>query len=154
MDGGGVMADRLVVVPLPLDEANSYVGRFHRHSNPVTGHKFSLGAALGDQIVGVAIVGRPIARMLDDGLTLEVLRNCTEGERNVCSFLYGACWRAARAMGYRKMVTYTLQSETGSSLRAAGWKIVREVPAQSWNRPSRPTVDKHPLQARFRWEAV
>lgn len=146
------MADRLTVVPLPLDQANAYVAQHHRHSNPTVGHKFSLGAAIGDEIVGVAIVGRPVARRLDDGWALEVLRVCSTGERNVCSFLYGACWRAARALGYRKLVTYTLASEAGSSLRAAGWRVVGEVPARSWTTPSRPRVDKHPLQERLRWE--
>lgn len=145
---------RLCVVPLPLDEANAYVERHHRHSNPTVGHKFSLGAALGYQIVGVAIVGRPVARPLDDGWTLEVLRVCSTGERNVCSFLYGACWKAARALGYRKLVTYTLATEPGSSLRAVGWRVVGEVTARSWDAPSRPRVDKHPLQERLRWEVT
>jgi len=147
-----VSGDRLTVVPLALDEANAYVARHHRHSNPVVGHKFSLAAAVGGEIVGVAIVGRPVARGLDDGWTLEVLRVCSTGERNVCSFLYGACWRAARALGYRKVVTYTLKTESGSSLRAAGWSVLGEVNARSWHTPSRPRVDKHPLQERLRWE--
>lgn len=145
---------RLAVVPLPLDQANAYVAEHHRHSNPTVGHKFSLAAALGEEIVGVAIVGRPVARPLDDGWTLEVLRVCSAGERNVCSFLYGACWRAARALGYRKLVTYTLKTESGSSLKAAGWRIVGEVTARSWDAPSRPRIDKHPLQERLRWEVA
>jgi hypothetical protein len=145
---------RLTVVPLPLDEANAYVERYHRHSNPVVGHKFSLGAALGEDIVGVAIVGRPVARRLDEGWTLEALRVCSAGERNVCSFLYGACWRATRALGYRKLVTYTLTTETGSSLRAAGFRVVASTPGRSWDVPSRPRVDKHPLQERLRWEVA
>lgn len=143
---------KLEVVPIPLDEANAYVERHHRHSNPTVGHKFSIAAAIGDEVVGVAIVGRPLARPLDDGWTLEVLRLCSTGERNVGSFLYGACWRATRTLGYRKLVTYTLTSESGSSLRAAGWRVVGEVKARSWTTPSRPRVDKHPLQERFRWE--
>jgi hypothetical protein len=145
---------KLCIVPLPLDEANAYVAEHHRHSNPTVGHKFTLGAVLGEEIVGVAIVGRPVARPLDDGWTLEVLRVCSVGERNVCSFLYGACWRAARALGYRKLVTYTLATEPGSSLRAAGWTVVGEVTARSWDAPSRPRVDKHPLQERLRWEVA
>jgi hypothetical protein len=146
------MNQRMTLVPLPLDEANAYVEQHHRHSNPVVGHKFSLGAAVGDKIIGVSIVGRPVARGADDGLTLEVLRVCSTGERNVCSFLYGASWRAARALGYRKVITYTLKAEPGSSLRAAGWRVVGEVTARSWTTPSRPRVDKHPLQERLRWE--
>lgn len=100
----------------------------------------------------MVIVGRPIARHLDDGWTLEVLRCCTDGTANACSFLYGAAWRAARTLGYRKLVTYTLTSEPGTSLRAAGWRIVGQVNARSWDTPSRPRVDKHELQERFRWE--
>src|SRR5690348_12317028 len=106
------------VVPLPLGEANALVARWHRHSNPVVGHKFSLGAADGQEIVGAAIVGRPVGRRLDDGLTLEVLRCVTNGHRNACSFLYGASWRAAKALGYTRLVTYTLKSESGASLKA------------------------------------
>lgn len=145
-------AERLTIVPVSLDEANTFVKQHHRHMHPVDFHKFSLGAAVGDRIVGVAIVGRPVAKARDDGWTLEVLRNCTDGTPNACSFLYGAAWRAARTLGYRRMGTYTLQTESGASLRAAGWRIVREVPAKSWSHPSRPRVDKHLLQARFAWE--
>ena len=147
------MTDRVLsIVPLDLSEANDLVRRWHRHSNPTVGHKFSLGVAIGDELVGAAIVGRPVARPLDDGWTLEVLRCVTDGTPHACSKLYAACWRAAKAMGYRKLVTYTLQSESGSSLRAAGWRVIAESPARSWNVPSRPRVDKHPLQQRFRWE--
>ncbi len=145
-------ARRLVLVPLPLDEANALVDQWHRHSNPVVGHKFSLGAAVGSDVVGAAIVGRPVARHLDDGWTLEVLRCVTNGERNACSFLYGACWRATQALGYRKLVTYTLKSESGASLEASNWTVVAESPGRSWDVPSRPRVDKHPLQERLRWE--
>ena len=146
------MSDRLVIVPLSLADANRYVAEHHRHSNPTTGHKFSIGAAIGERVVGVAICGRPVARGLDNGWTLEVLRVCSTGTQNVCSFLYGACWRAARALGYRKLVTYTLKSEPGVSLKASGWRIVGEVKARSWDTPSRPRVDRHELQERFRWE--
>lgn len=145
---------KLTVVPMTLTEANLYVERHHRHSVPTVGHKFSIGASLGDEVAGVAIVGRPVARGLDDGWTLEVLRVCTEEKRNANSLLYGACWRAARALGYRKLVTYTLKTETGASLRGAGWKIVGEVCKRSWDTPSRPRVDKDERQERFRWEMV
>ena len=144
----------LVVIPLTLAEANAYVERNHRHSVPTVGHKFSVGAAAGDRIVGVGIVGRPVARGLDDGWTLEVLRVCTDGTRNACSLLYATCWRAARALGYRKLVTYTLKSEPGTSLKAAGWRVVGEVSKRSWNTPSRPRVDRDERQERFRWEVA
>ena len=117
----------LEIVPISLAEANQYVSEHHRHHKPVVGHKFSVGCTDGENIVGVAIVGRPVARYLDDGWTLEVNRLCTDGTRNACSMLYAAAWRAARAMGYRKIITYILDTEPGTSLRAAGWKCVGDV---------------------------
>ena len=143
---------KLTAVPMPLDEANAFVKQQHRHHGPVIGHKFSIGAALGDKIVGVAIVGRPVARYRDDGLTLEVTRLATDGTRNACSFLYGACARAAFALGYKRIGTYILKSEPGASLRAAGWRLIGETPGRSWSVPSRPRVDKHPLQGKLLFE--
>lgn len=139
--------------PITLREARAYVARYHRHSKPPWGMKFALGAALGDELVGVAIVGRPVARYLDDGWTLEALRVCTRGDRNVCSFLYGAAWRATRALGYRRLVTYTLATEPGTSLRAAGLRVVAEVKPQGWDRPNRARDNGDPQQ-RFRWEVA
>jgi hypothetical protein len=138
---------------MTLGEANHFVREHHRHHGQVVGHKFSLGAADGETVVAVAIVGRPVGRRLDDGWTLEVNRLCSNGHRNACSFLYGASWRATRALGYRKLITYTMPEEGGASLRAAGWRVVGETPGRSWSVPSRPRVDTHPLQARLRWEA-
>lgn len=147
-------------MPVSLDEANAFVAQHHRHHKPVVGAKFSLGVVVTDEgaekaqeIVGVAIVGRPVGRRLDDGWTLEVTRACTNGTPNANSFLYAASWRAAKALGYRRLITYTMKSESGRSLRAAGWKLVGETPGRSWSVPSRPRVDKHPLQGRLRWEA-
>lgn len=147
------MTDCLCTVPLDLAEANAFVDRLHRHHKPVPGHKFSIGAAFGDRIVGVAIIGRPVSRVRDDGLTLEVTRLCSDGTRNTCSFLLGACRRATFALGYKRLGTYTLASEGGASLRAAGWRIVGEVRGRSWSCPSRPRVDTHPLQDKLLWEA-
>lgn len=147
------MDNRLALVPVDLDEANAFVALHHRHHRPVVGHKFSLGAALGDNIVGVAIVGRPVARRRDDGMTLEVTRLCTDGTRNACSFLYGAAARACFALGYRRVGTYLLASETGASVRAAGWRLVGGTPGRSWSVPSRPRVDTHPLEPRLLFEA-
>ena len=101
----------------------------------------------------MAIVGRPTARMSDDGLTLEVVRVATDGTKNACSALYGACRRAVFALGYKKLITYTLPEEGGASLRGAGWKLIGEAGGGSWNRKDRPRVDKHPLQKKIRWEA-
>jgi hypothetical protein len=144
---------KLALCPLDLDEANAFVAQHHRHHKPVVGHKFSLGAVLGDNIVGVAIVGRPVARGRDDGTTLEVTRLCTDGTRNACSFLYGAAARAAFALGFKRIGTYILASENGASLSAAGWRQIGEVRGRSWSCQSRPRVDKHPTQAKLLFEA-
>ena len=109
------------ICPMTLREANAFVEQHHRHHKPVVGHKFSIGCTDGKEIVGVAIVGRPVSRHLDDGWTLEVNRLCTDSTHNACSMLYAAAWRAARAMGYRRLVTYILDSESGTSLKASGW---------------------------------
>lgn len=145
---------RLTVVPSELDEANAFVKQHHRHHDPVIGHKFSL--AVADEIGtvrGVAIIGRPTSRRRQDGWTLEVTRLATDGCPNACSALYAASWKATKALGYRRLGTYTLKTESGASLRAAGWRVVGETPGRSWSVPSRPRVDKHPLQARLLWEA-
>lgn len=131
----------LEIVPVALDEANAFVAQHHRHHKPVIGHKFSIAVADGDVVRGVAIVGRPVARGLDNGWTLEVNRCCTDGTRNVCSMLYGAAWRAAKALGFRRLVTYTLPSEGGASLRAAGWRLIGERGGGNWNTPARPRID-------------
>lgn len=144
---------RLAVVPMELEDANAFIRQHHRHHPEVVGHKFSLGAVDDQrQLRGVATVGRPNARGLQDGWTLEVTRLATDGCPNACSALYAAAWRAARAMGYRKLVTYTLASEPGTSLKAGGWKDVAKVKGRSWDTPTRPRIDKHPLQDKIRWE--
>lgn len=141
----------LQIVPCDIDEANEYVRQFHRHHGPLPGAKFAIAVALEQKVVGVALIGRP-CRMLQDGWTLEVTRVATDGTKNACSALYAAAWRAARAMGYRKLTTLILKSEPGTSLIAAGWKLVGEAGGGSWSRPSRPRVDKHPLQRKLRYE--
>lgn len=145
---------RLTVVPLSLADANEYVAQYHRHHEPVIGHKFSIGVA--DEtggLRGAAIVGRPVARPRDDGVTLEVTRLVTDGCPNACSALYAAAWRAAKAMGYVRIGTYILADEPGTSLRAAGWKSLYTTPGRSWSVPSRPRVDRHPLGQKQLWEA-
>lgn len=148
------MTSRLQAVPVDLDEANAFVARHHRHHKAVVGHKFSIGAAMGEEIVGVAIVGRPVSRRRDDGMTLEVTRLCTDGTRNACSFLYGASARAAFALGFKRIGTYILKSEGGGSVKAAGWRLIGETPGRSWSVKSRPRVDTHPLEPRLLFEAV
>lgn len=140
--------------PITLKAAREFVGRLHRHHRPPQGGLFAVAVATGAGVVGVAIVGRPVARMLADGFTAEVTRLCTDGTKNACSMLYAAAWRAARALGYRRLVTYTLTSEPGTSLRAAGWRLIGEAGGRSWDRDSRPREDNHPLQRKFRWEAA
>lgn len=143
--------------PVDLDEANEYVNRYHRHHKPVqAGYKFCIGVNDGDKIVGVSIVGLPVARNLCDGYTLEVRRVCTDGTKNASSMLYGACWRAARAMGYRRLITYILKEEPGVSLRAAGWRLVGEAGGGTWNRPNtgRIRFDTHPITQKKLYEVV
>lgn len=142
----------LTLTTVSLAAANTYVAEHHRHHKPVRGHKFSLGCADDGRLVGVAIVGRPVSRHLDDGLTLEVNRLCTDGTRNACSFLYGAAWRAARALGYRKIVTYILESENGASLRAAGWTCAGPAGGLRWTGKRRPETDLYPAQMKLRFE--
>lgn len=146
--------NRLTIVPVDFAEANAFVAKNHRHHRPIPGAKFSVACALDGEVVGVAMIGRPVARMLDDGWTLEVNRVATDGTPNACSALYGAAWRVTRAMGYRKLITYILASEPGTSLNAAGWKIVGTVVGRSWDCASRPRVDKHPTQDKIRYEVA
>ncbi len=143
---------KLSLVALDFDIAADFVRQLHRHHTPPVGHKFSLGAMLGETIVGVAIVGRPVARMRDDSETLEVTRLCTDGTKNAPSFLYGAAARATFALGYKRLGTYILKSEPGTSLKAAGWKLIGERGGGSWSVPSRPRLDKHPLQGKLLYE--
>jgi hypothetical protein len=145
----------LRAVPVSFREACAFVDDWHRHHRAPQGHKFSIGVANeADELVGVAIVGRPVARLLDDRLTLEVTRVATNGTANACSLLYGAAWRAAKALGYRRLVTYTQAAESGASLRAVRWRVVARLPARrgwsSVNRPRTPRGNDH--MARTRWE--
>lgn len=142
----------LELVPISLKEANAFVERYHRHHRPVTGHKFSIAASVNGEIVGVAIVGRPVSRYLDDGWTLEVNRLCTDGTKNACSFLYSAAWRVAKNLGYKKLITYILKSENGASLKASGWKCVGKCGGKCWTGIRRPQVDLYPAQMKLKWE--
>jgi hypothetical protein len=144
----------LVLVPTSMQDASAFVAQHHRHHRPPPGGLFAVAVAEGERVVGVAIVGRPVARMSNDGWTAEVTRLATDGSRNACSMLYGACWRAARALGWKRLITYTLPEEGGTSLRAAGWKCLGEAGGGTWNREQRPRVDKHPTQTKLKWEAA
>mgnify|MGYP003120591938 FL=1 len=150
------MSQKLQPTPIALREANEFVRNFHRHNKPTQGGKFAIGAVYDDELVGVAIVGRPVSSILDDGMTAEVTRVCVRDHapRNACSFLYGRCWRIWQQMGGKRMVTYTLQTEGGASLRGVGWRLMGEVKPQTWDRSNRPR-EWQPIygQLKFRWEA-
>lgn len=141
----------LEVKPIAFKAACAFIKDRHRHHKPPQGNKFSIGAFWWGELVGVATVGRPVARGADDGFTAEVTRLCTDGRANACSLLYGACARAAKGMGYRKIVTYILASEQGISLRASGWVHDADVRGRSWSCDTRPREDKHPTEDKQRW---
>lgn len=147
----------LHLVPVTFADARGFVAMWHRHHEPPQWMKFAVGAATGSGVlVGVAITGRPVARHLDDGATLEVTRVATDGTPNACSMLYGASARATFALGYRRLITYTQAAETGASLRGAGWRVIAERPPRAgWDRPSRPRRDSGGGGiARTLWEAA
>jgi hypothetical protein len=141
--------------PVNFDVACAFVRNKHRHHLPPLSHKFSIGLEDDGELVAVVITGRPVARAFDDGWTLEVLRLCTDDTPHAASKLYAAAWRAARAMGYRRLITYTLAEEPGTSLRAAGWKelyTTKDRPG-GWDAPSRPRDVKAPTGPKTLWEA-
>jgi hypothetical protein len=142
------------IKPVSLKFAQEFVREHHWHNKPPIGHKFSVGLFDGDKCVGVAVAGRPVARVLDNGFTLEVTRTCTDGTRNANSMLYGAIVRAAIALGYEKCVTYTQHDESGASLRGAGWTPVADLPPRGgWDMPGRRRADIGSANvARIRWE--
>lgn len=144
----------LVVRPLTIAQANEFIGRLHRHHKPVTGHRFSIGAFLGDACVGVCVVGRPVARMLDQYRMAEVTRLATDGTKNACSILYAAAARACDAMGFDSVQTYTLPEEGGVSLRAAGWTLEGETGGGDWNRATGSHTGRRtdqPMSVKYRW---
>lgn len=126
------------VVPITLKQANAFVIQHHRHHGKVQGCKFCIGAVDNNgELRGVAITGRPVSRYLDNGTTAEITRLCTDGYKNACSFLYSACVRVAKEMGYKKIITYILETENGASLKAAGW-LEQGICGGNWNVKSRP----------------
>jgi hypothetical protein len=145
----------LVLRPTTITAAREYVAEHHRHNRPPVGGLFAAGVESDGQLVGVAIAGRPVARALQDGRTIEVTRCCTDGTRNACSMLYGAITRAAKALGWRVAYTYTLdnEAESGASLRASGWvEDERIAPRAGWDTPSRRRDnDRTPDGGRIRW---
>lgn len=152
----------MICRPVELRAANAFVREHHRHHQPVQGHRFSLSAWVGAELVGVAIIGRPVARGCDPASTVEVTRLCTNGTKNACSFLYAAAARAAAALGYETIQTYILDWEPGTSLRAAGWARVATVAGRQWEHSTERQLrlDGHtrridqPTEAKQRWAKV
>lgn len=140
--------------PVSISQAKEFVSLHHRHHKAPLGGLFAVGIEDENTLIGVAIIGRPVARMLQDGYTAEVTRLCVlEGHHNGCSMLYSAAWRAAKSLGYKRMISYILESETGTSLKASGWKL-SDIKSNggSWSRPSRERTDDHPTEPKKRWE--
>ena len=142
---------KLKAVPVTQKRAAEFVKEMHRHHPPARGDLFRVGAQMDGKLVGIAQVGRPVARALDDGKTCEVIRLCTDGADNACSFLYARAARIAAAMGYEKIITYILEEETGTSLKAAGWEKEALVAGRSWSCKSRPREDHAPTCNKTRW---
>jgi hypothetical protein len=144
----------LEVRPVDFKDAQDFIQKTHRHHIPVVGWKFGIAAFHNGKMVGVVVVGRPVSRRLDDGVTAEVTRLATDGTKNACSKLYSAASQACKAMGYKRLVTYILESENGASLKASGWKLIEsKAGGGSWSAPSRLRVDKHPTCIKQRWES-
>lgn len=152
MERNGALA-LLTIKPINFRQATEFVLQHHRHHGATGGCKFCIGVFDGsDKMVGVAICCRPVARHLDDGLTCEVARLCTDGTKNACSILYARCAQIAKKMGYKKIITYILDAESGISLKASGWVLEKEkAGGGSWNNNKRKRADKHPLGFKKRW---
>jgi len=142
----------LHIYPVTYRFACEFIRKHHRHHGAPQGHKFSIACFETNRIVGVATVGRPVSRYLDNGTTAEVTRLCTDGTRNACSKLYAACRRIVREMGYATIITYTLDTELGTSLIAAGWKKAEGTfGGRNWNVPGRPRTIKCPQQFKHKY---
>ncbi len=143
---------KLILRPISIRNACLFINKYHRHHIAPQGAKFAVSVESEEEIAGVATAGRPVARYLDDGYTIEITRVCTKnGFKNAASMLYAATWRAARAMGYKRAISYVLKKEKGTSLKAAGYKLIGEAGGGTWNRPSRNRQDKHPVEEKTLW---
>lgn len=144
----------LKIRPIHLKAAGEYVKQYHRHNIPPVGGKYAVACYDNDRLCGVAICGRPVSRRLDDGITLEIYRCCTDGTINACSKLYGACCRVARDMGYERIITYTLESESGASLRASGFKCDGSAGGTEWTGTRKRSYYVSPKEMKNRWVKV
>lgn len=145
---------KINAIPLELAAANEFIANLHRHHDPVYRDKFRVGALVDGKLVGVVQVGRPVSRYLDNGENIEVVRLCTDGTKNVCSFLYAKAARIAKEMGYKKIITYILESESGTSLKAAGWEQEAVTNGVTWNRKSRPRNTTAPTVPKKRYVKI
>lgn len=142
----------MITIPINFKQAKEFINKNHSHHIAPQGWKFGVGIEHNHKLIGVGIAGRPVARNLDDGYTLEITRCCTDGsKKNIASMIYGALVRAAKALGYKRCITYTLESETAISLKASNWKFIKIINGHSWNRNSRPRKDKHPICNKVLW---
>lgn len=139
------MKREIKIEPISLRLANEFVEKHHRHHKKVQGHKWSIGLYKNNSLIGVAIVGRPISRILDNGLTVEIRRVCTTGEKNACSRLYSHCAKVAFILGYQRIITYILETENGASLKASNFRFVKICGGGTWNRKNRSRINKHPI---------
>lgn len=153
LTGNGQKGGPMEIRPITLREANDFVVRYHRHHKGTVGHKFSIGVSEGKKLVGVAICGRPVSRYLDNGETLEINRLCTDGTKNACSMLYGACCRVAKAMGYKLIITYILQSENGASLKASNFTCDGIAGGTHWT-GARNRGQAIPSEMKTRWSRI
>jgi hypothetical protein len=155
VDGVAVSIPEYHIVPVTFQKANEFVSENHRHNKKTVGYKFTIGLEANGELVGVAIVGRPVARNLDDGRTLEVNRVCVlDGYPNANSMLYGACGRIAREMGYNSIYTYTLSRESGSSLKAVGWTNDGMTSGGAWGSTygdGKTRANSWPIEPKVRW---
>lgn len=139
-------------IPIELKDANEFVANLHRHHPPVYRDKFRLACIADDgHMCGVIQAARPVSRHLDNGKTIEVVRCCTDGTYNACSFLYSRIARIAKEMGYSKIITYILDNELGTSLKASGWQKEADTRGHDWSCPSRPRNTKAPQCNKQRW---
>ena len=145
--------ERLRVVPLTLAQGKEFVGQEHRHHPPQLTHRFTLGCLRGDELCGVCVVGKPVARNTDQYNVAEVSRLATDGTFNACSFLYGAAARACKAMGYKSIQTFILEEESGTTLKAAGWEFVSKSPGGDWY-TTRPGVMRTPSGPKQKWQKI
>ena len=142
-------------IPINFKTAKEFINKNHSHHKAPQGWKFGIGIKENNKIIGVGIAGRPVARLLDNGFTLEITRCCTDGsKKNIASMIYGSLCRAAKALGYRRCITYTLITEKGTSLKASNWKKKHITKGNTWNRKNRQRKDKHPTCDKIMWEII